>query len=128
MAGMCRGEKIMNAKKDPYDQYWLETVEIAASECGVMLTGEQAEYIAGAAQNAHENYDLSFYSPPSSERLNSIESEWRARHAALQREFDAYRENAERAVHRIARVGRDTSVSIGDGGEVHTYNGRSGTI
>lgn len=113
---------------DVYDKYWIESVEIAADESGATLTKEQIEYIAGSVQGAHENYGMAFYSPPSSDRLEAIESEWRAKHAALQKEFDKYRGNAEGAVHRISRLHRDTSVSIGDHGEVTAHNGRSFTL
>jgi hypothetical protein len=114
--------------KDVYDKYWIECVEIGADECGAALTKEQIEYIAGSVQGGHENYGMAFYSPPSSDRIDAIESEWRAKYNELKKEFDKYRENSESAVHRLARLHRDTSVSIGDYGQVTACNGRSYTL
>jgi hypothetical protein len=115
-------------KRDAYNEYWIESVQIAVDEAHAHLTEEQIEYIASSVQAAHENYGMAFYSPPSSDRINAIESEWRAKYNELQKELDKYRENSESAVHRLARLHRDTTVSIGDHGEVTAYNGRSGTL
>jgi hypothetical protein len=76
----------------------------------------------------HENYGMAFYSPPSSDRLNSIESEWKAKYANLQREFDTYRGNAETAVRKALHQYSDSDVSIGEHGEVFRHGGRTEQI
>lgn len=108
--------------------YWKECIEIAADECGAMLTAEQLEFIAGSAQCSHENYRMAFYSPPASDRLNDIEYEWKAKHAALQREFDTYRNNAEKAVKVALKQRNNANVSIGEYGQVFLYCGRTEQI
>ena len=114
----------MDAKKD----YWQECIAIGAEECGLTLTSEQLECLAGSAEGGHDNYGMAFYSPPSSDRLHVIENEWKAKHAALQREFDAYRSNAETTVKRALRQYSDANVSIGDHGEVFRHGGRTEQI
>jgi len=108
--------------------YWQECIFIGAEECGLTLTDEQLECLAGSAEGGHDNYGMAFYSPPSSDRLNAIESEWKAKYAALQKEFDAYRGNAETAVKKALRQYNDASVSIGDHGEVFRHGGRTEQI
>lgn len=114
----------MSAEKD----YWKECISIAADECGVALTAEQLEYIADSAEVGHDYYGMAFYSPPASDRLNDIECEWKAKLAALQREFDAYRGNAETAVKMALKQYRDANVSIGEYGEVFRHDGRTEQI
>ncbi len=57
----------MSAERD----YWRECVDAAASECGLVLTEEQAECLAGAFQGGHENYGMAFYQPPSGEHCRA---------------------------------------------------------
>lgn len=108
--------------------YWKECIAIAADECGVALTAEQLECIADSAKGGHECYGMSFYSPPDSDRLSDIEGEWKAKLAALQREFDAYRGNAETAVKQALGQYGDAQVSIGEYGEVLRHGGRTERI
>ena len=68
---------------------------------------------------------MAFYSPPASDRLSDIEREWKAKNAALQREFDAYRGNAETAVRKALKQYDDANVSIGEHGEVFKHGGRT---
>lgn len=114
----------MTAERD----YWKECIAIAAEECGATLTTDQLECLADSAKSGHEHYGMAFYSPPASDRLNDIEREWKAKHAALQREFDAYRSNAETAVKRALRQSSDTPVTIGKYGEVFRHGGRTEQI
>ena len=109
-------------------EYWKECVSIGADECGAELTDEQLDYIAGSVEGGHENYGMAFYSPPASDRLDSIEREWEAKYKALQKEFDKYVGDAETAVRIALRQHRDTKVSIGERGEVTRYGGRSEQI
>jgi len=58
---------VSSAKMD----YWTECVSIAAEECGLPMTQEQLEHVAGAVEGAHECYGMAFYSPPAGEHLSS---------------------------------------------------------
>lgn len=114
----------MSAQQD----YWQECISIAAEECELKLTPEQLTYLAEAVEGGHEHYGQAFYSPPASDRLDDIEREWKAKHAALQREFDAYRGNAETAVKKALGQYDDVQVSIGEYGEVLRHDGRTERI
>ena len=74
------------------DDYWSECIADAAESCGLELTAEQRKCLVESVQAAHENYGMAFYSPPSSDRLDSINSEWEAKFRRLQAEFDADKE------------------------------------
>ena len=74
------------------DDYWSECIADAAESCGLELTAEQRKCLVESVQAAHENYGMAFYSPPSSDRLDSINSEWEAQFRRLQAEFDADKE------------------------------------
>ena len=108
--------------------YWKECISIAAEECDLSLTTEQLEALADGASKGHEYYGMAFYSPPPSERLREVEDEWKRKLAALQAEFDAYRDNAETAVKRALCQHRDANVSIGKYGEVLRHDGRTTQI
>jgi hypothetical protein len=108
--------------------YWKECISIAADECGLTLTNEQLACLAGSVESGHENYGMAFYTPPPSDRINDIEREWKHRLAALQAEFDVYRDNAETAVKRALRQHIDAQVTIGEYGEVFRHGGRTEQI
>lgn len=107
------------------DDYWIECVAQSAKDCGAILTKEQIEAIAADVQCCHENYGMAFYSPPASERLHSIENEWKRKYQELQRELDVIKSAGERAIKYALRLHSDTSVSINDRGEVYANNGRT---
>lgn len=114
-------------------EYWEEAVAIAFEEAGAWpayegLSQEVRAKIGEALQGSHENYGMAHYSPPASDRLNQIEREADAKLKALQREFDAYRDDAETAVKRALRQRSDASVAIGRHGEVTRYDGRTTVI
>ena len=108
--------------------YWKECLSIGADECGLRVTEEQLTALAESAAGGHEHYGMAFYSPPSSDRLNDIEREWKAKYAALKSEFDAYRGNAESAVKKALNQRSDASVSIEKYGEVFLHGGRTEQI
>ena len=110
------------------DDYWSECIWSAAEECDLKLTAEQHKCLAESVQVAHENYDMAFYQPSPSDRLDDINSEWEAKFKRLQAEFDAYKGNAETAVRRALKQYSDAQVTIGDGGEVWRHGGRSTQI
>lgn len=114
-------------------EYWQEAVEIALDEMGLYhivetMTAEQRAEIGQALAVSHECYGMAFYSPPPSDRLNQIDRENKAKLDALQDEFDRYRANAETAVRKALRQYSDTSVSIGEYGEVFRHGGRTEQI
>lgn len=111
----------------PFD-YWKECISIAAEECELSITPEQMEYLADAVHGGHECYGMAFYSPPWSDRMDDIESEWKEKLKRLQAEFDSYRNNAETAVKRALRQYDDAVVSIGEYGEVLRHDGRTTII
>lgn len=108
--------------------YWKECLAIAAEECGLALSDEHLTELAEGAMGGHEHYGMSFYSPPSSDRISVLESEWKAKYTALQKEFDAYRGNAETAVKKALRQYSDSNVSIGEHGDVFRHGGRTEQI
>lgn len=105
--------------------YWKECISIAAEECDLKLTPEQLACLADSASGGHEHYGMAFYSPPTSDRINDIESEWKRKLKDLQAEFDKYRGNAESAVKRALRQHSDAQVTIGEHGEVLRHGGRT---
>ncbi|MGN7867740.1 hypothetical protein [Paracoccus sp. 22332] len=111
---------------DPLD-YWKECISIAADEGGFELTTDQITQLAESVQGGHENYGMAYYSPPASDRLNAIEDEWKRKYAALEREFEQYRNGAEKAIKRTLPRSfySDSSVSITSDGEVYRHDGRT---
>jgi hypothetical protein len=101
---------------------------VAADECGLTLTREQADYLADAASGSHENYGLAFYRPSASDRLADIDRGWKAKYDALRADFDHYRSNAEQAVRIALNQRHNANISIGEHGEVRLYDGRSDRI
>lgn len=98
--------------------YWKEAVSIGAEECGAELTAEQILGIAESVQGSHENYSLCFYRPSASDRVESIESEWKAKYHALEKEMEKRERNAEEAIRRKLNLHTRTRVSIGEHGKV----------
>lgn len=115
------------------EEYWQEAFEIALDEMGLFsvveaMTKEQRAEIGKALQVSHEHYGMAHYSPPASDRMNSIEREWKAKYVRLGVEFEAYRNASEKAVKRILRVHRDDPVSIDNHGDVYRHGGRTEQI
>lgn len=104
--------------------YWQECLSTAADECGLTLTRDQLRFLAQAVEGAHENYDMAFYSPPSTDRIAVIESEWRAKYERLERQMQEYRQNVEEAVRRALNQHPDVGISIGEYGSVERYDGQ----
>lgn len=108
--------------------YWKECIAEAASECGLSLTEEQLETLAGAVEVSYENYGMAYYSPPSTDRISEIEREHKQKVKALESEHDKYRQNAETAIKEALNVHSDESVSLGEYGEVFAHGGRTTRI
>jgi translation elongation factor EF-Tu-like GTPase len=108
--------------------YWKECVATAADECGVSLSAEQLQYIAESVEGCHDNYGLAFYEPPASDMLSEVERKWEQKYKALRAEFDAYENNAEKALKRALRMPGDSLVGIDSRGDVYRYDGRTERI
>jgi len=108
--------------------YWKECIGIAADEIGLVLTDEQIDHLAESVRGGHENYGMAFYSPPSSDRLNVIQREADDKCRRLEREFEEYRNGAEKAIKRALNQYADTTVSITGEGEVYRHGGRTEKI
>lgn len=106
------------------DEFWIECASEALDMAGVTATDEQIKEIAATVQGAHENYGMAFYSPPSSDRVSSVEREWKAKYAALEKEFERYRNGAEKAVGRALGQPHDAPIGIKDDGSVYRFDGR----
>ena len=111
-----------------HDEVWIEAVSEALDMVSIQATDEQIKEIAATVQGAHENYGMAFYSPPASDRMSSIEREWKAKIESLQSEFDRYRNGAEKAVRTALRQRHDESVSIRSDGSVFRHGGRTEQI
>ena len=111
-------------KSDAQNNYWRECLTTAAEDSGFSIPDEQLAVLADAVESGHENYSMAFYSPPPSDRMSGIEREWKSKLSSLQREFDGYRKNAERAVKIALHQHSDSQVSIGEYGEVTRFGGR----
>jgi hypothetical protein len=123
----CVDGRLMRHDPQP-DDYWADCLSEAALECGAILTAEQLSNMASAVRISHENYGMAFYSPPPSDRLHAIKREEAAKLTQLQAEFDAYRNNAEAAIKRALRQDSRANVTIGKGGEVTRWGGRTEVI
>lgn len=113
--------------------YWQEAFEIALDEMGLysiveLMSKEQRAEMGEALAVSHENYGLAHYSPPASDRISSIEREWRQRLEEERDRTDAARKGAEIAVRKLLRVHRDDPISVTDGGEVYRHGGRTERI
>ncbi|MDE1484658.1 hypothetical protein [Xenorhabdus bovienii] len=109
-------------------EYWTECISSAADDCDLVLTQEQVKSLAESVSRGHECYGMSFYSPPDADHYAEIERKWSEKYAALQRDFDSYRGNAETAVRTALGQYSDDQVSIGEHGEVFRIDGRTTRI
>jgi hypothetical protein len=58
---LIEGERSMYGKLD----YYKECIEIAAGDCGLTITPEQVEFLAGAVEGGAENIGTAFHTPDS---------------------------------------------------------------
>jgi 23S rRNA A1618 N6-methylase RlmF len=113
--------------------YWFEALSCSFDEGGIFhiwesLAKEQQKDIAKGMKGAHENYHMAFYQPPSSDRYNEIEREWKKKYKDLEDKFNKYQNNAETAVKKALKQYSDTQVTIGEYGEVFRHGGRTEQI
>lgn len=105
-------------------EYWEEAVSEAAYACGAVLTPDQIKTIGEALAISHECYGQAFYQPPASDRMDAIEREWKQKYEALERQFEQYQRNAEKAVGQALNQFPDSQIRIGEYGDVFRYDGR----
>jgi len=114
---------------DAYAEYYREAVELAFDGCGLWdaikdIPAATMLEIGAAIAESVENQSLAIYSPPASDRLASLEREWRQRVEDERDRTEAARKGAETAVRNILRIHRDVPLSVTDGGEVYRSDGR----
>ena len=108
---------------NPQLAYWEECITCAAEDNGIALTRTEVTQLAEGVMGGHENYGMAFYSPPASDRMETIEREWREKLKRLQDELDTYRKDAETAIKKALNQYSDSNVEIGKHGEVLRYGG-----
>lgn len=115
--------------------YYVECLDCAFDEAGADayalwrgLTDDQRRAIGYTIEGGAENVGMAFYQPPPSDRYNQAEREWKLKYERLEREFEAYRGDAETAVKQALRQHHDARISIGKHGEVRKHDGRSDRI
>lgn len=92
--------------------YWKECIGQAADDCELKLSAEQLECLADVASNGHEHYGMAFYSPPSGDYAASVEREWQAKYAELEKRFRDFEDRAEKAIRHVGRISDDRIISI----------------
>lgn len=112
---------------EPID-YWKECIATAADECELILTPEQLDCLADAAEGGHENYGMAFYSPLSSDRMDSISREYETKLNDLRDEFERYKTTAGNALAKSLRVQSGVHVSLQEDGRVFATAGRTEQI
>lgn len=110
------------------EKYYAEGLADAFDEQGIVATPEQIQAVADSVAGYAEHESQAFYQPSSNDRLADIERGWQAKYDALKKDFEKYQGNAETAVKKALRVYSDTSVSIGEYGEVLAHGGRTERI
>lgn len=93
-------------------KYYSEAIADALHDLDIESTTSQVEYIAEAVVGYMEHESLAFYSPPSSERINAIESEWKKKYEDLQKLMDERIEAHETAIKRAYKIGKDSDISV----------------
>lgn len=111
--------------QDAQQDYRRECIALGAESCDLELTPEQLECLADSAQGGHEHYGMAFYSPPSSDRLSTIEAEWKSKLDSLRKEFDNYRSNSEKAIRSALSLRSESNISIEQHGDVFLHEGRT---
>jgi hypothetical protein len=95
--------------------YWKECLCNSAEECDLELTVTQLDALAEAAENGHEHYGQAFYSPPSSDRIDDIESAHKRKITELEREHRKTMDLMESATKRLAKLHHDERIYVEDG-------------
>lgn len=108
--------------------YYAEYLSDYFTDFGIKVTSEQLNEICEGLLIHIDCESQAFYTPPNSERYEQIDREWEQKYKVLQKEFDKYVGNAEKAVKQALRQPSDSNVSIGEYGEVTRYDGRTTQI
>jgi hypothetical protein len=118
---------------DPYAEYYEEAFSIAMEEIGCwhlveQMTKEQRQQVGASLATSVEMSSQAFYTPPSSDRYNEIEREWKAKYKRLQDEYERYVDTSGKTLGRILRQYSDTHVFMDDDGNVFRSGGRTEQI
>lgn len=104
----------MTAKRN----YWKGCMAQAAEECDLTLMDDQLQYLANAAEAAHEQYGMAFYSPPSGNGQNHEDAARKKRVTdELQRVKDQ-RDAYEMALRRALGLHSDDNIRVDRFGSV----------
>lgn len=98
--------------------YWKEVIGQASDDCELTLSDEQLECLADAASTGHEHYGMAFYSPPCGDYAASVEREWKAKYADLEKRMRDHEDRTYKAIRRIGRIRNDAIISIDQNGYV----------
>lgn len=110
------------------EDYYAEYLSDAFHEHDIHVTQEQLKDIASGLVISIDCESQAFYTPPASDYYAQVDREWKQKYDALQKEFDKYVGNAEKAVKKALRQPSDANVGIGEYGEVTRYDGRTTQI
>jgi hypothetical protein len=102
--------------------YWEECISIAAEECGLQLTKEQLECLAGSVEGGHENYGMAHGYHCISSPINSEVESLKKRIRELENEHDRCIDGIKRGVALWCNV-RVEDVVIEKDGHVTYWNG-----
>ena len=100
-------------------EYWRECISNSAESCGLSVTTEQLDALAGDVASSHDMYSEYSGSPGWGDRLAEIEAGYKKKLADAEREFDKYREASETAVRRALKIHPEDRVVIDKDGFVN---------
>lgn len=113
---------------DATSKYWKDCIITALDELNIALTNNEADYLVGAVEGAHENYGMAFYSPSAGDRLDLIREGEVSKLRALREEFEGYKKSVEGAMRRALKVPDDIGLRVTKDGIVLGYGGRTERI
>jgi aspartate aminotransferase-like enzyme len=93
-------------------KYWVECVESAAEEAGVILTQEQLKTMATVVEGGVDTYGMSFYAPSSNDLFQSTEDKYKQKIKELEQELEKYKNNAESAIKDALNIYSSDNVRI----------------
>ncbi|WGL99126.1 hypothetical protein QE177_04390 [Arsenophonus sp. aPb] len=97
---------------------WKESIVIGAEECGLQLTKEQVECLAGSVEGTFENYSLAHSYPSPSDIAQTNNDVWERKYKELETKFRLYKQEAECAVKTILEMPSHAEISIENDGVI----------
>jgi len=118
---------------DAHAEYWREAVMMAFEDSGLWdaikdIPMDKLMEVGATLSVSAEHQGEAFYTPPASDRINSIEREWKAKFERLQAEHDSYVETAGKTIGRILRQDSGDHVFMSANGDVYRSGGRTEQI